>query len=64
MTHPVIRKIDPDAVARVQAGIRVKPEPLRHKGRPRKAETYRAYKRNAPKRRREISALTTAEGRP
>jgi len=49
-------KIDEDAVARVKAGIRHKPEPVKHKKVPRDGSTYRAARRNA--------VLHPAEGKP
>lgn len=46
-SRTLLRKIDPDAVARVLAGVRVKPEPLKKVKPPRAAATYRAAGRNA-----------------
>jgi hypothetical protein len=52
-SRTLLRKIDPDAVARVLAGIRGKPaEPLKKVKPPRKADTYRANSRNAVRARR------------
>jgi hypothetical protein len=46
------RHLDPEAVRRVLAGIRYKDEPIRKASDPRKAETYRGYRRNQMKKRR------------
>lgn len=47
MANPVFRRLDPDAIARVAAGIRYKPEPLRRQKERRMAQSYRAVRRNA-----------------
>lgn len=43
----LVRKLDPDAVARVLAGNRHEPTPIKKVKPPRAAETYRAARRNA-----------------
>lgn len=43
----LIRKLDPDAVARVLSGIKPEPTPAKRVKPPRAAKTYRAARRNA-----------------
>lgn len=46
------RHLDQDLIARLKAGIRFAPEPIRHKKQPRSGASYRSAIRNAIKMRR------------
>lgn len=46
MANPIFNKLDPDAIARVKAGIRHKPQPVKKLKPPRHARAYRAARRN------------------
>lgn len=43
----LVRKLDADAIARVKAGIKHKPEPVKKLREPKPASEYRAARRNA-----------------
>lgn len=45
--HSLIKGLDLDLIARLRAGTKFAHKPMRKINKPRKAETYRAAKRNA-----------------